>query len=289
VALGAAALGLAGLSQANGYLTRQTDRSLLACAGSLLRRGVVAPPGSGPVSGQVPPGACGMELLSASRQVLTFTAPGPVTPAGGSWPVTHVTRPGTVLGAGASGRWRVVVESVRYQPWRIPYVYGPDDMKYVISGRPGPGSHGMLVVIAGLAAAGRITGRFAAGYAAVAGIVLVLLAAAAYALTRVMVRPLRHAAEYAEHAGHAAAAEQLHAGRTAETATRQAADQVSAHLAETAGRLLRSANVVRGSAQYYRQRGTVPAADLDRMLRRMAGEAAQMEALIDGLDARPPP
>jgi hypothetical protein len=91
----------------------------------------------------------------------------------------------------------------------------------------------MLVVMAGLAAAGRITGRFAAGYAAVAGIVLVLLA-------------------------------------------------------ETARHLLRSANVVRGSAQYYRQRGTVPAADLDRLLRRMAGEAAHMEALIDGLDARPP-
>lgn len=190
-AVGAVALGLAGLSAAHGYLVRHTDSGLVACTAGVLRRGVVAPPGSSPGSGQVP-GACGTELLSASGHVLTLTAPGPVIPAGGSWLTAHLARPVTVPGTG----WRVVIESVRYQPRRIPYVYGPDNVRYVISGRPGPGSRGMLVVMAGLAAADRTAGRFAAGYAVAAALVLVLVAGAARALTRAVLRP-RQAAEVA--------------------------------------------------------------------------------------------
>ncbi len=151
-----------------------------------------------------------MELLSASGQVLIpaapGTAPGPAIPAGGSWLAAHLARPVTVPGAGTSGRWRVVIEAVHYQPQHILYVYGPDDVKYLISGRPGHGSGGMLVVMAGLAATGRITQRLAAGYAGAAGTVLVLLAAAALALTRAILRPLRQAAELAESAGQAAGA-----------------------------------------------------------------------------------
>jgi hypothetical protein len=45
----------------------------------------------------------------------------------------------------------VVIEAVRYQPQRILYVYGPDDERYIISRRPGPGSGGVLVVMTGLA------------------------------------------------------------------------------------------------------------------------------------------
>jgi len=221
--VGAVALGLAGLAAAHGDLVRHTDSGLLACTGGVLRRGVVAPPGSSPLSGQVPPGDCGTELLNASGQVLTLTAPGPVFPAGSSWLTAHLGRPVTVPATG----WRVVIESVRYQPRRIPYVYGPDNVKYVISGQPGPGSRGMLVVMAGLGADDRIAGRFAAGYAAAAGIVLVLVAGAARALTRATVRPLRQAAKPAERAGNAAAAEQLRARHTADTAARQAVDEIS--------------------------------------------------------------
>ncbi len=301
VAFGAVTAGLAGVSAASGYLMRQTDNSLLACA-SMLSHGFVAPPSSGPVASQVPPGPCDMELLSASGQVLTLAAPGtadgPAIPIGGSWLTTHLGRPVTVPVAGTSGRWRVVIETVRYQPQRILYVYGPDDVRYVISGQPGHGSAGLLVVMAGLAG----TGRLAAGYAAAAGTVLVLLAAAALALTQAIVRPLRQAAELAESAGQAAGAdrshwplgmtltrlpEQLRASRTAEAAARQSADQLSQHLGDTTLELLRSVHVVRGFAEYYRQQPKPPAARLDRMLRRVAEEAAQMETLIAGLDAPP--
>ena len=149
-----------------------------------------------------------MELLSATGQVLTLAAPGtaygPAIPAVGSWFAAHLTRPVTVPGAGSSGRWRVVIEAVHYQPQRILYVYGPDDVKYLISVRPGHGSGGLLVVMTGLAGTGPITERRAAGYAAAAGTALVLLAGAALALTRTILRPLRQAAELAESAGQAA-------------------------------------------------------------------------------------
>ena len=155
VAFGAVAAGIAGVSAASGYLMRQTDNNLMACAGSMLSQGFVAPPNSAPVSSQPPAGACDMELLSASGQVLTLAAPGtahgPAILADGSWLAVHLARPVTVPGAGTDGRWRVVIEAVHYQPQRIPYVYGPDDVRYMISGRPGRGSGGLFVVMAGLA------------------------------------------------------------------------------------------------------------------------------------------
>jgi two-component system, OmpR family, sensor kinase len=295
-AIGAVVIGLAAMSGATCYLARQADRDLLTCAGSLLRRGVLAPPGASPVSGPAPSGTCGMELLSASGQVLTSAAPsaGLPVPAGGRWLAAHLARPVTVPGTGASGGWRIVIEDVRYQPQRIPYVYGPDNVRYVISGRPGPGPSGLLVVTAGLAAASRVTGRLTATYAAAAAAVLVLLAGAAFAVTRAILRPLRRAA------GGAGAtrdgwpfgpaltrlSERLCASRTAEAAARRAADEMSGQLGETARQLRRSVSIVRGSAQYYRQQPGPPAAGLDRMLRRAADEAARMQALIEGLDAR---
>jgi len=330
VAFGAVAVGVAGISGAGGYLMRRADSTLLACASSVLSRGVVAAPGSGPPSSQAPPpGACGWEVLSASGQVLALAAAGaaagPAIPVSSSWLAAHLARPVTVPGARASGRWRIVIEAVHY--WRIviepghyrlgriPYVYGPDDVEYVIGQRPGPGPGGMVVVMTGLAGTSRITGRVAAGYAAAAGTVLVLLAGAALAVTRAILRPLRQAAELADSAaaggfprvmprggGRAGVdgshwlfgrtlmtvPEQLCASQAAEAAARRSADEMSQRLSETALELRRSVNVVRGFAEYYRQRPEPPAARLDRMLRRVAEEAARMEMLIEGL-RRPQP
>src|SRR2546428_800349 len=104
----------------------------------------------------------------------------------------------TVPGSGNRGRWRVVIKVVHYQAQRMLFVFGPDDLRYLISGPAGHGSAGMLVVMAGLAG----TGQPAAGYAAAAGTVLVLLAAAAFAVTRAILRPLREAARLTADAGH---------------------------------------------------------------------------------------
>lgn len=175
VGLGAVAIGLAGQSAANGYLVRHADGSLRACTGMLGHRPVVQP-GSGPAL----PGGCEVELLSADGRVLAPVAGGgPVIPAG-RWLAAHLAQPVTV--AGDSGRWRVVIDAVRYQPQHIMYVYGADDVRYALGGRAGHGSRGLLVVMAGLAS----TGRAALGYGAVAGVVLVALAIAAAALTRTL-------------------------------------------------------------------------------------------------------
>src|SRR6185437_2753990 len=101
--------------------------------------------------------------------------------------------------SGNSGRRRVAIKVVHYQAQRMLFVFGPDDLRYFISGPAGHGSAGLLLVMAGLAGAGPP----AAGYAAAAGTVLVLLAAAAFAVTRAILRPQREAASHtAEAAAH---------------------------------------------------------------------------------------
>ena len=152
---------------------RQADDDVLACAASVLSQGLVAMPGSVPVPGQAPPGACRIELLGARGQVLVpaavGAAAGPVIPVGRRWLAAHLAQPITVPGAGAGGRWRVVITAVRYQLRRIPYVYGPDDVEYVIGGPAGHGLAGLAAVMAGLAGTDQISWRVAADYAAAAG------------------------------------------------------------------------------------------------------------------------
>ena len=183
VAPGAAAIGAAVVSAADGYMTRQADDAVRACAAGLLGRGLVVVPGSGPVASQAMPGGCDIQLRNARGQMLVPTAPaapGPGSgPGSGSERPAHLGRPVTMPGPGGE-RWRAVATAVRYQPQRMAFVYGPDDLRYVISRSAGPGSSGLLTVMTPLAGAGPPTAR----YAAAAGTVLVLLAAAAFVLTR---------------------------------------------------------------------------------------------------------
>ncbi len=317
VALAAVAIGLSDVSGTRGYLTQQADNDLLNCATSMLSHHSVLAPVSDPVSEQVP-GACDVELLSTGGQLLTPLAPGaaagPVIPVRGSWPAAHTGWPVTVPGAGTSGSWLVLLEAVRYQPQRILYAYGPDDVRYVISGQAGHGPGGMLVLMAGLTGIGQVTMRLAVSFAAAAGTVFVLLAGAALALSRAILRPLRQAAELAEAAGQAAGGDlsrvlpsrgvqpdgersrwlpgmtlmkisaQTGASRAAEATARRSADHLSRRLGEVSLDLQTSVSVVRGFAEYYRQRGTPLPADLDRMMRRVADEVARMETAIAGMD-----
>ena len=101
-------------------------------------------------------------------------AGGPAIPASGSWLAAHLAGPVTVPGSGPGARWRVAITAVHYQAQRMLFVFGPDDLRYLISGPGGHGSRGMLVTMTGLAG----TGQAAVGYAAATGTVLVLLAAA---------------------------------------------------------------------------------------------------------------
>jgi len=309
-AAGAAAIGVAAASAAGGFVMRQADDALRGCAGSLLSHATLVVPGSGLPPGPAGPGGCGVELVSASGQVLipaASPAGGPAIPAGGSWLAAHPPGPVTVPGARGGERWRVVSTAVHYQAQRMLFVFGPGDLRYVISGRTGHGSSGMLIVMAGLAGTGQVT----AGYAAAAGAVLVLLAAAAFALTRAIIRPLRAAAGRTANGGQGAGGrlekvlarggmpandpggrygmmpasmrERLQASRAAEAAARRSAADMSRHLAETCLQLRRPASIVYGFTGYLRQQDKPQPASPDRMLRRVTEEIIRMETLAEGL------
>src|SRR6266516_3000743 len=98
-ASGAAAIGAVCVRAVGGYVIRQADDGLRACASSMLSHGQVAVPASGAVPGQAPHVPCDMELLSVSGQVL-IPAPagagGPAIPASGSWLAAHPAGPVTV-------------------------------------------------------------------------------------------------------------------------------------------------------------------------------------------------
>jgi hypothetical protein len=192
-ACGGFAFGVAGVAAARAGLLRQLDGALLACAGSV-DGGSVATPGAGPSCGQPASGRYDTELLTATGQLLFPEAPpaagsGPALPASPGWLAAHLARPVTVPGG-----WRVLIETVHYQAQRILFVYDTQDVRFVIGGRSGPGPGGLLVVASGLAGPGRITARVEAGLAADACAVLVLLAAAALAVARAILRPIRLAA-----------------------------------------------------------------------------------------------
>jgi signal transduction histidine kinase len=283
VASGAVVIGLTGASAASGYLMRQADGALRGCAANVLSYGLVAMPGSGPAAGHVMAGACGIELRSASGQILIPAVPAVPGPA-----ITAIT-------------------AVRYQPQRMSYVYGPDDLRYVISGPAGPGSSGQLIAMTPLAGTGRAT----AGFAAAAGAVLVLLVAAAFVLTRAILRPLREAAGLAGKAGQDAAGrleevmvrlgmlanrdhgrcgpalvglgERLHASRAAEATARRSAADMSGELGQACVQMRRPASILRGFAEYCRSQDRPPPAGLDQTMARLTGEITRMETLADRL------
>ncbi len=313
VACGAAAIGAVCMLAAGGYVMRQADDGLRACASSMLSHGPVAVAGSGAVPGQAPPGPCGVELLSVTGQVL-IPAPagagGPAIPASGSWLAAHLAGPVTVPGSGSGGRWRVAITAVHYQAQRMLFVFGPDDQRYLISGPGGHGPAGMLVTMTGLAG----SGQAAADYAAAAGAVLVLLAAAAFAVTRAILRPLRQAARLAADAGQGAAGRprnvvaslgaladrdpgrygaaaarmrgRLQASHAAQAAARRPAADMAGHLEQACLQLRGPAAIVYGFARYCRQQGKPPPAGLDRMLQRVTGESTRMETVVEGLRMR---
>jgi signal transduction histidine kinase len=292
VALGAVAAGAVGILQARGYLTRQADGNLAACARTASSQQFTA----GPTSGPAPSGACDVELLSATGQLLTPTVPGashgPAIPAEPSWLAAHTGRPVTV--PGADGSWRVLVEQVHYQPRRILFVYGTeDDVDYVVSRPAGRHRAGLLVVMTGLAGLGRLTGRISAGYATAAGVVLVVLAVAGLAVTRAFLRPLRAGAENparfpAVQPALSRISEQMDASRAAEAAACRSTAEMAERIAEVSLELRRSVSIVRGFAESCLQPGKPPPSADDPMLRRAADEAARIETLVAQLDPEEP-
>ncbi len=256
----------------------------------MLSRRFVAAPDSDPVPGQVPPGSLRHGVADRERPVADSCGSrrrgGPALPADGSWLAAHLRGRSPCQAAGTGGRWRVVLEAVQYQPQRILYVYGPDNVqvrdqrtdrarfwrrarRHGRTGRCRPDHR---------AGRGGLRGRGGRG-AGAAG------AARRSAMARAILRPLREAARPAPRAARgepsaggapraaatsmgpvaeplASHAEydmtrcpaQLRASRTAEAAARRSAAEMAERLGEVSLDMRTSVNVVRGFAAYYRQR-----------------------------------
>ena len=140
---------------------------------------------------------------------------------------------------------------------------------------------------------------------------LVLLAAAAFAVTRAILRPVREAAELAGKAGLGACGrleevvarlsvladrdhgrcgmtlarlrERLHASCAAEAAPRRSAADLSGQLGQTCLQLRRPVSILHGFTEYCLRQDRPPPAGPDRMLQRVTDEITGMETLVEGL------
>jgi hypothetical protein len=254
-AAGGGVITVAGHLVAQDYLTQQADRQLRSYAGLLTARPFTVFPGFRLAPEASGLGADGRELgivVRASGGQLLMSA-GPAPPPG-------------------SGRgWLEVSEPVSYGVDHIPFVYGADNYSVSVTSRTRPGLAGTLVIGLDLAGMGRAVDSLTITCLAVTGLTVLLAAAAAAVVTRRLLRPLALAAQT-----EAAAAE---------ASARAVAERTSAAVARTCSQMRRPLSIVAGLAEYHRKRGGPQAGGADRMMRRVAQEAAHMAALVDELEA----
>jgi two-component system, OmpR family, sensor kinase len=252
---------------ARGYLTGQADQQLRAYAGSLTRHPFEVNPLGGLSPGTLAAGASAfsIEVRGPGGQLVLRAAPGSrpaqVLPRAAA-------RAGQLVTATAAGgdSWRLITEPIRYQARRILFAYSPQDFSLLVTSHGRAGVAGTLVVGIDLASVGRAVGRLVVTGLAVSGAAVLMVACLGILLIRVLSRPAAPPAETGD------------SGRPDE--------QPGRALADTLAELRRPVSVIHGLARDHRWRGALSAADADRMMARVAGEAQRMEALLAGL---PPP
>jgi len=246
---------------ARGYLTGQADQQLRAYAGSLTSHPFTINPLGGLSSGALVAGASAfsIEVRGPGGQLVLRAAPGS-RPAQVLPPVS--ARAGQLVTATAAGgeSWRVITEPIHYQARRILFAYSPQDFSLQVTGHGRAGLAGTLVVGIDLASVGRAVGRLVTAGLAVSGATVLVAACLGALLIRATRRP-------------AAQAEQ----------TVTSGEQPGPALAGTCRELRKPLSVIHGLARDYQRRGPLSAADADRMMARVAGEAQRMDALLAGL------
>ena len=262
LAAGAGILVVATAMLAHGYLMEQAGQQLRAYVRLLA---------SGPFSvmpDYAGPGAAAGLLTEVTgpggRLVLRAGPGGPPGPAAARIP----RRPGqlaTVPASSGGGSWLVIAVPVHYQAGRIAYTYGSSGFSLLVSGTARPGQPGTLITGLDLARVGLAVRRLTLLSAAVSAALLAAVAAAGLALTRALYR----------RAGQASAA--------AAVTARRSAQGLGGSLADTCRGLQPPLSVIAGFAGYYRRRRPLRAGQADRMMGRIADEAARMDALLDGL------
>ncbi|MFI5066449.1 MAG: hypothetical protein ACHP9Z_21075 [Streptosporangiales bacterium] len=262
LAAGAGFIVLATGMLAHGYLMGQADWQLRAYA-RMVASGpfTVMPDYPGPGAGA----GILTEVTSRGGQLVLRTGPG--RPAGPA--VARIPRRAgllaTVPASSGGGSWLVIAVPVHYQAQRIAYTYGSGGFSLLVSGTARPGVPGTLITGLDLARVGQAVRRLTITSAAVSAALLVAVAAAALAVIRAL---------YGR-AGQASAA--------AEVTARRSVQRLGGGVADTCRGLQPPLSVIAGFAGSYRRRRPLRAGQADRMMGRIADEAARMDALIDGL------
>jgi hypothetical protein len=250
VTAGGAALTVAAHVVAGDYLTQQAHQQLRSYAAELTSRSFTLFPGfrlAPGVSGLGATGrAVGIAVLDGSGQRLITAGP-PAPPA-------------------ASGGWLEISEPVIYRARHIPFVYGADDSSFSVGGKTGSGYAGTLVIGLNLADVARAVGGITVSCLQMTGLAALLATAAAFGVTRIL---LRHRAPAA-----AAAAP----GRAGTRPT-------PADVADMCRQLRRPLSVLAGLAEYHRGRSPLGDGDAERTLRQIADETERIGELVDQLRA----
>ncbi|GAB3986684.1 sensory box histidine kinase PhoR [Actinoallomurus acanthiterrae] len=285
VVLALIAVGVVSVSAMRYYLVRKADDQLHQTAG----RAVAAA-----VSGKHLPGPIGrsvVQVRDAQGQIrekspppfLGPAPPDPAVPDDPAWLDQHAQRPVTVGAVRGDTRWRV----------------------YVV-----PATNGYIVVGTDLTDVGHTMGRLVGVELIVGSVVLVLVAGLGIAIVRASLRSL----ERIEHTAAAIATGDLsrrvpdadprtevgrlgdalngmlaqiesafHAQARSEATARESEERMRRFVADASHELRTPLSVIRGFAEYYRQRDDVDRAELDKLIGRVEDEAVRMGALVDDL------
>jgi two-component system, OmpR family, sensor kinase len=298
VAAGAGIIGAVSHLTAQGYLMRQADQQLRSYAGVLTSRPFTLFPGLPLAPGAASPGGPGRSVSIEIRD------------SGGELLVSA----GTLTLPTSGGSWLKITEPIRYQARHIPFVYGAEDSSFSVTGQTGTGRAGTLVVGLDLAGVGRAIDRLTLICLAVSGVALLLLACAAAGVIRILLRPLGRMAETAAavasgdisrrmpvapargDVGNLArtlnrALDQaelaLTTAASSEATARESSERMRQAVADAGDRLRRPLRVLAGLAGAYRERGGLGDGDPGRTIRRMADEAARMDAVLENLLSSP--
>jgi two-component system, OmpR family, sensor kinase len=302
VAAAAVAITAAGYLTVRDYLVRQAGQQLRAYASDLTSHSFAMFPGapvasaaSGPGGPNGPGGAVSVEVRDPEGQLIISAGPAPRAVGGGNW--------------------LMIAEPVHYQVRHILFVFGADNYSVVVTAQARSGQAGRLVVRLSLASVTRAADQLAAICLAVSGVVLLLVGCGAAVAIRAILRPFTRV----ERTAAAAAAGELSCripvrqiqgsggggrlarslnqflGQAERTLRATAASEASARastermgriIADTAGQLRRPVNVLYGTADYYLKRERLGPGEPEHVMRKVADEAARIDALIDDL-ARP--
>ncbi len=304
VAGGAGIIGLGCALAARDSLMWQADQQLRSYAALLASRPFRAMP-AGPGPDEPAGGAFVIEVVSAGQVLMRTGADPRPGPALARIPV-RAGQLATVPASSGAGSWLVVGEPVHYDAQRILFTYGSDGYYLNVTSTARPGAAGTLVVGLDLHGVGQEIRTLAVGGAVVGGAAVLAVAVFGTAVLRAILRPLARMRKTAagvvarglacrlpdDHprglaGGLSRSVDSVlteigHARVSADAAT-GSSERMRTVLAGTCQELRRAASIVRGCTEYYRERGPLTAREVDRMMGRVAAEAARMDALIDDL------